>query len=211
MVLFLILVSHMGSTLISALARARNSGYNMTEAPRSKDDRRRGRDADGEVRGRTKVSLSSESDGIPSEDDRGAKKKSKPDDRRKASRRDRRDQRDQDEEYSYTYEDSTPEQEKKELKKDKKKDSRDVRNRDPPRKPSSKRERSKDRVSESHRKIPKQSGKEEEDGMNCPICHKWLKNKYEAWKSHQKASVRCAARRGERLTQGRSVQGVENG
>eukprot|EP00438_Fugacium_kawagutii_P014582 Skav210160 [mRNA] locus=scaffold1811:103411:117781:+ [translate_table: standard] len=111
---------------------------------------------------------------------------------------------DYDESYYSTYE-STPEPEKKDRgnqkKKDEHRESKDVRNRDPPR--DSKRPRSNEPVSRdkerkiSEKPMKKQDAADDQEGMNCPICHKWLKNRHEAWKSHQKASVRCAYRRGE--------------
>lgn len=180
-----IVVSH-GSNLISALARACNIGYNMTEVPRSKDRHKRSHD---EVKGRRSISLD------PSSGSEAASERARrmPTPHKHETRSPIRD------DDSYTYDESTPEQEKRQ-KKDQKRDAKDARNRDQPDKGPSKRGRSRERGNDKNHKIQKRSRKEPEDdqeGMNCPICHEWLKNRYEAWKSHQKTSVRCAARRGE--------------
>ena len=147
-------------------------------------------------RGKRKVSLSSGSsereDAAPPETVRN---KPKPD-TGKARSRSRSGARDDE---SYTYE-TTPEEERKESQSQKEAkvkaaDPRDVRDKD---------RHSSSHLSQAEEKVknPRDSNRskkqdEQEEGMNCPICNKWLKNRYEAWKSHQKTSVRCATRRGE--------------
>ena len=176
-----------GSSFMSALARACNSGYNMPSVSKDRDSPRRA-----EERGKRKVSLSS---GSSEREDAAAPQlasnKPRLDTGKVVSRSPGRD------DDSYTY-DTTPEQEKNEKKEKKEKESRRE-----ARAPNAKDVRDRDRRSKvpsknvQDPKDSKHSNKDDEEGMNCPICNKWLKNRYEAWKSHQKTSVRCATRRGE--------------